>query len=839
MAAETTIERIPGYCALCTSVCGCISVVEDGRLVAVEPDPSHPTGKALCGKGRAAPELVYHEDRLLHPLRRVSPKDSPAEWERIGWDEALDETARHLKRLAAEHGPESVAFAITTPSGTGIQDSYPWIERLRHAYGSPNAPYGTEICNFHRDDIYALTFGVDTPMPDFQNAGCIVLWGHNPSTTWLAYASRVAEAKARGAKLIVVDPRRAGLAVKADVWLRVRPGSDGALALGLANLLLEAGHYDAAFMRDWTNGPLLVRDDDGSPLRADHLRAGGDPALRVAWDADAGAPMLYDPGSGRYDGGAPALDGRYEIAGADGTAIPCRTAFDLYRERCRPFTAERVEEITWVPAEQLRAAARLMGEADAVSSYSWSGVGQHTNASQTSRAIALLYALSGSFDAPGGNVLFDTIPTNDIRGREIIAPQQMAKAVGGAGRPLGPEQQGWITSDDLYRAILEGEPYPIKGMVSFGTNILVSHADTARGEAALKALDFAVHVDLFMTPSAALADIVLPVNTPFEREGLCTDFKVGADATAFAQLRPPAVQSLGESQSDVWIVFELAKRLGLANQFWGGDIDASYREMLSPSGLDLEALRQSPGGVRVDHETRYRKYAGGNGQAAGFATPSRKVEVFSERLLAAGQAPLPDYVEPAIGPVSRADLAADYPLVLTSAKSLHYCHSQHRGMPSLRRREPDPTVEMHPEAAAARSIENGDWVRLTTPHGAARARAAFKPSPRPARGQRHPRLVASLRGARSAGPRRDERRRRQRQRGHRQSGRRPDLRLGATPLVSLRSHAHRRGVLTVQPQEPGGVHGILAHPGPGRARGRARAVRDAHGAGRARRGARL
>ena len=728
MAAETTIERIPGYCALCTSVCGCISVVEDGRLVAVEPDPSHPTGKALCGKGRAAPELVYHEDRLLHPLRRVTRKDAPGEWERIGWDEALDETARQLKRLAAEYGPESVAFAITTPSGTGIQDAYPWIERLRHAYGSPNAPYGTEICNFHRDDIYALTFGVDTPMPDFQNADCIVLWGHNPSTTWLAYASRVAEAKARGAKLIVVDPRRAGLAVKADAWLRVRPGSDGALALGLANLLLEAGNYDAAFMRDWTNGPLLVRDDDGTPLRADHLRAGADPALRVAWDADAGAPMLYDSGSGRYDGGVPALDGRYEIAGADGIVILCRTAFDLYRERCRAFTAERVEEITWVPADQLLAAARLMGEADAVSSYSWSGVGQHTNASQTSRAIALLYALSGSFDAPGGNVLFDTIPTNDIRGREMIAPRQMAKAVGGAGRPLGPEQQGWITSDDLYRAILEGEPYPIKGMVSFGTNILVSHADTARGEVALKALDFAVHVDMFMTPSAALADIVLPVNTPFEREGLCTDFKVGADASAFAQLRPPAIQSLGESQSDVWIVFELAKRLGLANQFWGGDIDASYREMLSPSGLDLEALRQSPGGVRVDHETRYRKYAGGNGQAAGFATPSRKVEVFSERLLAAGQAPLPDYVEPAIGPVSRADLAADYPLVLTSAKSLHYCHSQHRGMPSLRRREPDPTVEMHPEAAAARSIENGDWVRLTTPHGAARARAALKPS---------------------------------------------------------------------------------------------------------------
>ena len=729
MAAEKNIERIPGYCALCTSVCGCISVVEDGRLVAVEPDPSHPTGKALCGKGRAAPELVYHEDRLMHPLRRVTPKDAPAEWERISWEEALDETARQLKRLAVESGPESVAFAITTPSGTGIQDAYPWIERLRHAYGSPNAPYGTEICNFHRDDINALTFGVDTPVPDFAQTDCIILWGHNPSTTWLAYASRVAEAKARGARLIVVDPRRAGLAVKADAWLRVRPGSDGALALGLANLLLEAGHYDAAFLRDWTNGPFLLREDDGSPLRADHLRADADPALRVAWDTDAGAPMLYDPGAGRYDGGTPALDGRYEVTSADGRAIPCRTAFDLYRERCRAFTPDRVEAITWVPADQLRAAAQLMAEADAVASYSWSGVGQHTNASQTSRAIALLYALTGSFDAPGGNVLFDTIPTNDIRGREMLAPPQLAKAVGGAGRPLGPEQQGWITSDDLYRAVLEGEPYPIKGMVSFGTNILVSHADTGRGEAALKALDFAVHVDMFMTPSAALADIVLPVNTPFEREGLCTDFKVGADATSFAQLRPPAVESLGESKSDVWIAFELAKRLGLANQFWGGDIDASYREMLAPSGLELEDLRQSPGGVRVDLETRYRKYAGGNGEPApGFATPSGKVEIFSERLLAAGQSPLPDYVEPAIGPVSRADLAADFPLVLTSAKSLHYCHSQHRGMPSLRRREPDPTVEMHPDAAAARDIENGDWVRLATPDGAVRARAALRAS---------------------------------------------------------------------------------------------------------------
>ena len=728
MSVSDSVQRIPGYCALCTSSCGCISVVEDGHLIAVEPDPSHPTGKALCGKGRAAPELVHHEERLLHPLRRKSSKGDPEpRWERISWDEALDSTAEALQRLVAEGGPESVAFGITTPSGTGLQDAYPWVERLRNAFGSPNAAVATEICNFHRDNVHAITFGVDTPMPDFARTDCIILWGYNPSATWLAYAGRVAEAKARGAKLIVIDPRRAGLAVKANEWLRVRPGSDGALALGLANLLIEERRYDEAFIRDWSNGPHLVRDD-GTMLRARDIVAGADEVLRVAWDTEIGNPVLYDPTSGTYDGASStlALTGRYEITGADGSSIACRPAFDLYAERCRAFTPERVEEISWVPADQLRATADLITEAGAVSCYSWSGVSQQDNASQTSRAIALLYALTGGFDAPGGNVLFESIPVAGAWGFDLLSPEQLKKSVGSADRPLGPERNGWITTDALYDAILEGKPYPIKGMVNFGTNILVSHADTGRGIAALEALEFSVHIDMFMTPSATLADIVLPVNTPWEREALRTNFRVDAVAASYAQLRPAAIDSRSESKSDIWIAFELAKRLGLAEYFWDGDIDASYRAMLAPSGLDLETLRQNPGGIHVPRETHFRKYAGDGGDAPGFATPSRKVEIFSEQLQAIGQAPLPDYAEPAVGPFSQPDLANDFPLVLTSAKSLHFCHSQHRGLPSLRKREPDPLIEMHPEPAAARGIADGDWIRLATPNGEMRARVKLR-----------------------------------------------------------------------------------------------------------------
>src|SRR5512138_1760876 len=124
---EQSTQRLPGYCALCISRCGSIAVLENGRFVRLEPDASHPTGKAICAKGRAAPELVYHADRLLYPLKRTRPKGDPDPgWQRISWDEALDLTAAALRRLADMHGPETVAFSITTGAGTAIADAAPW-----------------------------------------------------------------------------------------------------------------------------------------------------------------------------------------------------------------------------------------------------------------------------------------------------------------------------------------------------------------------------------------------------------------------------------------------------------------------------------------------------------------------------------------------------------------------------------------------------------------------------------------------------------------------------------------------------------------------------------------
>ena len=734
VADQQSTERIPGYCALCISRCGSIAVVEDGRFVTLEPDPSHPTGQALCAKGRAAPELVYNPDRLLYPLKRTRPKGDPDPgWQRISWDEALDLTASKLGQLAEQHGPESVVYSVVSPSTSAMSDSMMWVWRLMRAFGSPNNCGSMELCAWGRSYATRYTFGVGVPstyMPDIENAGCILFWGYNPSIARLVHATATVAALKRGARLIVVDPRRVGLAAKADLWLQVRPGTDGALALGIAHVMIERGWYDRAFVRDWTNGPLLVRSDNGRLLTERDLSSAGSAQRYVAWDAAQGCPLLYDAARGRYerDGVEPALFGEFEVDTLQGPVV-CRPAFDLTAEVCRRHTPETVEATCGVERDQVESAAHMLWETRPVAYYAWSGVEQQTNSTQTARAIALVYALTGSFDAKGGNVLFPSVPTENVAGEELLSAEQRARALGLPERPLGPSRWEYVTSDEVYRAILEQQPYAVRGLVGFGANLLLAHADVQRGRAALEALDFYVHADLFMNPTAELADVVLPVATPFEREALKIGFEVSPDAQSLVQLRRPVVEPCGEARSDTEIVFDLACRLGLGAHFWDGDIEAAYRYQLGPSGVSLEALRENPGGVRVSLQTRYRKFAEEkDGVPQGFATPTRKIELYSETLLEHGYPPLPEYEEPLISPRSRPDLAERYPLILTCAKHTLFCESQHRALPSLRRHAVDPEVELHPTAAAERGIRAGDWVTIETPDGRNRVRARLNES---------------------------------------------------------------------------------------------------------------
>lgn len=740
ITANTGSRRIHGFCGLCIARCGTIATVDHGRFTRLDPDPTHPTGAALCAKGRAAPEIVYAKDRLTKPLQRTRSKGDPNPgWQEIGWDEALARIAGEMQRISRDHGPEAFAFSQSSASTTAIGDGAPFIKRLMNAYGTPNLVHAIEVCGWGRGGATKFAWGVGSvatgggggAMADIENAGCIILWGYNPSSTRLTHATATIAAQKRGAKLIVIDPRQAGLANKADVWLRVRPGSDGALALGLANLMIERGWYDRPFIREWTNGPHLVRVDTGRLLRAGDLATGSDERGYVAWDLAAGRPVAFDPQVGQYDADVAdlAIDGEFEVASKHGAVI-CRPVFGHFAELCRKYSPARVEATCWVPQASLEEAARLIWHARPTAYYAWSGHEQHDNTTETARAISLLYALTGCFDQRGGNVLFPTVPAATITGENLSGAKQMAPAIGVEERPLGPAGANNVSPHDFYRAILQGVPYRPRGLLGFGTNMLLAHADPNRGREALSQLEFYAHADLFMTPTAELADIVLPVASCFERDSLRLGFEISVGAQSRVQYRHPVVPAIGEARSDSEIVFALAERLGFADQFWNGDIDAAYQAQLAPSGLTLDQLKAEPRGIEVALAPAYAKHGlpDPQGVARGFATPSRKVELWSETLQDHHYSPLPDFTDTRTSPFTRPDLIALFPLVLTCAKPTVFCQTQHRSLASLRRRSSDPEIEVHPEVAAARGLAEGVWIRLETPSGAMHARLRFNAS---------------------------------------------------------------------------------------------------------------
>jgi anaerobic selenocysteine-containing dehydrogenase len=722
------VQRIHTYCAMCVSRCGVVATVEDGVLTKVSADPEHPNG-CICVKGTAAPEIVYSPDRLQYPMRRTQPKGAPDPgWERISWDEAMALTASRLLEIKARHGPEAVVFGRATPKGSATADIDGWLNRLTNAFGTPNILAHLHICAWHKDYGTEYTYGIALPQPDYDHARCILLWGFNPQASWPAAAARISRAKARGAKLIIIDPRKTGVVDKADIWLRVRPGTDGALALAMLHVLLDEGLYDEAFAREWTNGGFLVREDTQGLLTERDLAPSGPPATYWVWDERSGGLVGYraDDGYAR-DGVAPSLAGTKAIALADGRVVACRPAFQRLRELAARYAPERSEAITWVPAHDVRRAVRLFATERPSGYYSWVGLEQHDNAMQTNRAVSLFYALTGQFDRRGSNVLFASTPTQPLGGSQLLPREQAIRRLGYAERPLGPPGvPGLVQPYDVYRAILTGQPYPVKALVAFGGDPLLSFEDPLQGKTALEALEFHVRVDLVCNPSASLADLVLPASSCWEGEGLMPSFPVAEDTVTWAQLRQAVVQPRHESRSDLAILFDLAQRLGLGAHFFDGVVEDGLNYQLAPTGLTVQQLREHPMGVRVEARTRYQKYAEidvRTGQPRGFQTPTRKVEIYSTAFANAGYAPLPVFEEPGRSPSTRPEVAQEYPLVLTFFRLVQFCDEAHRHIPRLRRQVPEPFLEIHPTTAAPLSVRDGEWVVLETAKGSVRLKA--------------------------------------------------------------------------------------------------------------------
>jgi anaerobic selenocysteine-containing dehydrogenase len=638
---ETRVLR--SVCRSCHGGCGVLLHVRDGNLIKVEGDRESPLNHGrLCPIGTATLDLVYHPRRLHHPLRRVGPRGS-GQWQRISWDQALDEISERLLALRCAFGPESIALG----TGTG-RHHIRWVSRFGHALGTPNwCEPGFAQCFHPRVNASILTFG-DFPVCDFTGETppqCMLFWGHNPLNSGPDGETRfnVHEAIAHHPKIIVIDPRQTELAKKADIWLQVRPGADDALALAMLQVLIEEQLYDEAFVRRWTYG------------------------------------------------------------------------FEALAEHVRKFTPEWAEPITWVPAKDIRAAASLFARTRPAM-LEWGCAIEHTpKCIQTVRAVSMLPALTGNIDVPGGWVFgmhglgrFPSLIEN-------LTPEANAKRLGadrfkllcGEGADLPAAH---IPS--LLRAMREGKPYPVKAFLIFGNNTLVTYANSLQAREALMSLDFIVCADLFMTPTAELADIVLPAAAWPELDQLAGLPTIAANVVLAQQ---KAVQ-IGECRSDEEIFVELACRmkLGLCTEPVKDVLDAQLRA----GGLKItfDELKQR-GFIKVPF--KYRKY-----ETGGFNTPTRKIELYSTRFEQMGYDPLPSYREPPESPLATPEVAKDYPLVLTTgARISHFFNSEHRQIEVLRKAHRYPIVEIHPQTAAPLGIANGDWVVIETRRGRIRQKA--------------------------------------------------------------------------------------------------------------------
>jgi anaerobic selenocysteine-containing dehydrogenase len=555
------------------------------------------------------------------------------------------------------------------------------------------------------------------PLPDFDQTQCMLIWGINPPATSPAQALRINRARRRGAKLIVIDPRKTTLAAKADCWLRVRPGTDGELAMAMIHVLIEEKLLDEEFSRRWTNGAWLVRCDNNQLLTERDLQFGESTNAYIVWDERDNAPVAV----GRDT--AAALFGSFTIHLSDGTNVRCQPALQMLKDRAAGYAPDLSEVITTVPPDDVRTAVRLFATEKPSSYCTWVGLEQDCDAMQTNRAVCCFYALTGQFDERGSNVLFATTPTTPITGRELLAKDKADRRLGLAQHPLGPPTDpGLVQAAAVYQAILTERPYPVKALVLFGSDPLLGHGDPLHGKAALEAVDFYVHVDSTLNPSATFADLVLPATTCWEHEALMPSFEMAENTLNWAQLRPAVAKPVGESRSDMEIIFDLAQRLGLAEQFFNGNIEAALLHQLAPAGISTEELRENPIGLRANVSTRHRKYAQMDprtGEAKGFATPTRKLEIYSTAFAQAGYPPLPILDTPVGNP------DPDYPLTLTFYRLVQFCDEQHRNIPRLRRSFPEPFAEIHPQTAKSEGIKDGEWILLETANGKIKLKAKF------------------------------------------------------------------------------------------------------------------
>jgi thiosulfate reductase/polysulfide reductase chain A len=637
-----------------------------------------------CLRRNAAREYIYHPDRIRFPLKRVGGRGEN-KWQQITWDQALDEIAEKLQKLKDQYGPETLFVTQGTARSTS------WTgPRFINLFGSPNIVgpaiicYGPAVSTTASILGWPMIYRGDVTVNRNQEGKfptkCVMILGIVPSRAYPRFWRTLSEAMKEGTKLIVIDPRRVQEAELADIWLQPRPGTDTALLLSMINVIIEKELYDKEFVDKWCYG------------------------------------------------------------------------FDQLKERVKEYTPEKASEICWVPADKIREAAIMYATNTPGISVHGMGGEQQENSIELIQAKTILSAIVGNIDAEGGDLMPATRVGTEVKegpvapGLELssrLSPEQKAKQIGSdrfkllshEGRDLiwshiKNKKDMWVGLPPLraysnypliLRAILTGKPYPVRAGISCFSNPMTHMANTHVVYEALKSLDLYVVKEFWLTPSAQLADYVLPSSAWIERIN-AEPQGVGGFIVVGEVGLPPKVPGVHE----YWTEYEFYRGLGIRlgqEEFWQGETleDFYSNRYQRKIGMTYDDFMSKEDGVYLGTE-EFKKYE----KMGGFTTTTGKLELSSKIFETLGYDPLPQHKEPMESPFSTPELAKEYPLMLiTGGRIYGYYHSEHRQIESIRKRYPDPRIQIHPETAQKLGIEDDDWVWIESLRGVIRMKAQY------------------------------------------------------------------------------------------------------------------
>ncbi len=657
-----TRETKYSVCTICDIGCQLRSEAKDGKVDRVIAHDNPMLANNICFKGVAAPRIHNHKERLRKPLKRVGERGED-KWEEISYEQAMDEIAAKLKNIVGEYGPES--FAVST-SGWNTQTTHAMDRRFMNLLGSPNWISGVSLCAGNTAAVNKLTYGW-FPMGDFGSTNCIVLFGHNPRKhSWTPIYNQINSARARGAKVIVLDPRVSDQAEKADLHLRLRAGTDAAMCLGWLKVIFDEELYDKDFVRDWCVG------------------------------------------------------------------------FDELKARVDEYPLERVEEITGVDRELIAEAARTYANADGAI-IPWTPItDMQISSTSAIRLHSILRAVTGNLDVVGGETLggFNQsyIPESELALHEELSAEQKAKQLGYEDHPVytyrvaemlkEPTERVWgypyadivmgchmANPSNVFRAMAYGDPYPVKAFFVLGNNALMSYPNQHQILKGMMNQELIVAHEIFMTPTAMLADYVLPGDVFTERNHIADSWSW----TTRLSLSQKIVESAEGTSSTFEFWRDLAARFDFGNRFPWENLEDLLDHRLSRSSRTFREFEQT--GYMEMQKPEYRKY-----RKTGFATPSGKVELASSVLKDLGFDPVPYYRE---GP----GLTEEFPYaVFSGVREDPFFQTGQRNIEELRKRCPRPSIFIHPEDAGKENLKDGDWVKLETAYGEVKAQLSVQES---------------------------------------------------------------------------------------------------------------